>query len=130
MLRISSLWIATAFLAIALLAGPSKSQAALPEGVTIVVLAEYPVEVAGLEKVLFRKITLEPGASWSFTTPSQSFCQGTKGELEVLNHTSGKTVIHKVGDRWAPPPGQDVTITNRGTVDHEHLFYTLIEKKM
>jgi hypothetical protein len=48
----------------------------------------------------------------------------------VVDRTTGETVIHKVGERWAPPPGHDVTLTNRGTVDHEHLFYTLIEKKM
>ena len=130
MLRISNLTIVTVFVAVALLAMPGKSWAQLPEGVTVEVLAEYPVTVGGLEKVLFRKLTLKPGASWSFTTPAQSFCQATKGELEAVNHTSGKTAIRKVGDRWAPGPGQDVTITNRGTIDHEHLFYTLIEKEM
>ena len=128
MLRISSL--ATAILAIALMAAPGQSRAQLPEGVSIVVLAEYPVEVGSLEKVLFRKITLKPGATWSFTTPDQSFCHGINGELEVVDHTTGETHNYKVHDRWAPPPGQDVTLTNKGTVDHEHLFYSLIEKKM
>ena len=85
MLRISNLSIVTVFVAVALLAMPSKSWAQLPEGVTVTVLAEYPVTVGGLKKVLFRKITLKPGASWSLTIPAQSFCQGTKGDLAVSN---------------------------------------------
>ncbi len=127
MLRISSL--ATAILAIALVAAPGQSRAQLPEGVSIVVLAEYPSKTPGVEKVLFRKITLKPGASWTFTESAQSLCQGTKGELEVVDHTSGETVIHKAGDRWDTSPGHEVTLTNKGTVDHEHLFYTMVVKK-
>ncbi len=102
MLRFSSLFVAIASLAFAFLAVPSTGHAAeLPEGVTIDVLAEYPSETSGVEKILFRKITLKPGASWTLTVPAQSLCQGTKGELEVVDHTSGKTVVHKAGDRWA-----------------------------
>ena len=70
-----------------------------------------------------------PGASWSLTVPDQSGCQGTKGVLQVVNKTTGKIAIFNAGDRWSTVPGHEVTLNNNGTVDHEHLFYTLIEKK-
>ncbi len=130
MLRISSVLIAVASLAIAFLAVPSAGHAAgLPEGVTIEVLAEYPSKTPGVEKILFRKITMKPGASWTLTAPAQSLCQGTKGELEVVETTSGKTVIHKAGERWDTTPGEKVTLANKGTVDHELLFYKMVVKK-
>jgi hypothetical protein len=130
MMRFSSALIAAASLAFAFLVMPGAGHAAeLPEGVTIDLIAEYPSKTAGIEKVLFRKIALKPGASWSFTVPAQSLCQGTKGELEVEDHTAGKTVVFKAGDRWDTSPGHEVTLSNKGTVDHEHLFYTLIVKK-
>ena len=128
MVRMLNLLTATTFLAIALLAVPSKGWA-LPDGVTIDVLAEYPTKVPGLEKILFRKITIKPGASWKLTVPDQSVCQATKGEAQLVNHTSGKTVNFKVGDRWTTTPGDKVTLSNKGTEDHEHLFYTLVRKK-
>ena len=129
MLRFSSLFIAAASLAFAFLAVPGTGQAGLPEGVTIEVIAEYPSQTPGVEKILFRRIVMKPGASMSFTEPAQSLCQGTKGELEVVDHTSGETIVHKAGDRWDTSPGHEITLTNRGTVDHEHLFYTMVPTK-
>ncbi len=129
MLRFSSLFIAAASLVIAFLAVPGTGRAGLPEGVTIEVIAEYPSETPGVEKILFRRIVMKPGASMSFTEPAQSLCQGIKGELEVVDHTSGKTFNYKAGDRWDTSPGHEVTLTNRGTVDHEHLFYTMVPTK-
>ncbi len=130
MLRFSSMCIAVASLAIAFLAVPSLGHAAeLPEGVSIELLAEIPSKTPGVEKILFRKITMKPRASWTLTIPAQSLCQGTKGELEVVDQTSGETFIHKVGDRWDTTPGHKVTLSNKGTVDHEHLFYTMVVKK-
>ena len=126
MLRFSSLFIAAASLAFAFLAVPGTSQAGLPEGVTIEVIAEYPSETPGVEKILFRKIVLKPGVSWTLTVPAQSVCQGTKGELELVDHATGETFVLKAGDRWSTIPGHEVTLSNRGTVDHEHLFYTLV----
>ena len=98
----------------------------MPEGVTIEVIAEYASQTPGVEKILFRKIVMKPGSSMTFTEP---LCQGTKGELEVVDHTSGETIVHKAGDRWDTSPGHEVTLTNRGTVDHEHLFYTMVVAK-
>ena len=126
MLRLSSLIVGAAALAFAFLAVPGASQAGLPEGVTIEVIAEYPSETPGVAKILFRRITLKPGVSWTFTVPAQSVCQGTKGELVVVDHTSGETFNFKAGDRWYTVPGHEVTLTNPGSVDHEHLFYTLV----
>ena len=130
MLRFSSLFIAVASMAFAFLAAPGTGHAAgLPEGVTLELLAEYPSRTQGVEKILFRKITMKPGASWTLTIPAQSLCQGTKGELEVVDQTSGETLIHKAGERWDTTPGHKVTLTNNGTVDHEHLFYTMVVEK-
>ncbi len=127
MLRLSSLFITAASLAFAFLAVPGTGQAAgLPEGVSIEVIAEYPSMTPGVEKILFRKLVMKPGASWTFTTPSQSVCQGTKGELKAVNHTSGETFIFKAGDRWSTFTGHEMTLSNPGSVDHEQLFYTLV----
>ena len=130
MLRFSSLFIAAASLAIAFLAVPSTGQAAgLPEGVSIEVIAEYPSLTPGVEKILFRKMVLKPGASWDLTIPAQSVCQATKGEAKLVDHTSGETLVLKTGDRWFTSPGHKVTLSNPGTVDHEHLFYTMVPTK-
>ena len=126
MVGVSGLMVGAASLACAFLAVPGASQAGLPEGVTIEVIAEYPSETPGVAKILFRRITLKPGVSWTFTVPAQSVCQGTKGELVVVDHTSGETFNFKAGDRWYTVPGHEVTLTNPGSVDHEHLFYTLV----
>ena len=130
MLSFSRLFVAAAALAFAFFAVPNVSKAAgLPEGVTIDVLAEIPSMTPGVEKILFRKMTLAPGATWTFTVPAESVCQATEGELEVANQTSGKTVTYNTGDRWSTFPGHKVTLTNTGTVDHVHLLYTLIVAK-
>ncbi len=115
---------------IAFIVVPGTGQAAeVAKGVTVDVIAEYPSKTSGVDKVLFRKIVIKPGASWKTIVPAQSLCQATKGELEVVDRTSGKTTVFKVGDRWDTSPGHDVTLSNKGTVDHEHLFYTMMVKK-
>lgn len=130
MLRVSNVFIAVGLLAFALLAVPSTGQAQdLPDGVSIDVIAEYPSLTPGVDKILFRKITLKPGASWDNTVPAQSVCQATMGELSVVDHTSGESYTFRVGDRWSTTPGHEVTLSNSGSVDHEHLFYTLMPAK-
>lgn len=125
-----SFTIATALVAAIFLFLPSKGwTAGLPEGVAIEVIAEYASQTPGVEKILFRKITMKPGSSWTFTVPAQSLCQGTKGVAKLVNHTTGKTVTFRAGDRWTTTPGHNVTLSNEGTVDHEHLFYTMIPNK-
>ena len=119
MLRFSNIAIASGFFAIALLAVPGAGRAQdLPDGVSIDVIAEYPSMTQGVETILFRKITLKPGASWSLTVPAQSLCEGTKGELVVVDHTSGDSYTFAEGDRWFTTPGHEVTLSNPGSVDH------------
>jgi hypothetical protein len=130
MLRVSSLIVAASSLAFAFLAVPGTGQAGgLPEGVSIEVIAEYPSMTPGVEKILFRNLVLKPGAAWDLTVPAQSVCQATKGEAKLVDHTSGETLVLKTGDRWFTSPGHKVTLSNPGTVDHEHLFYTLVPTK-
>lgn len=130
MLRFTSLLIAAVSFIFAFMAVPNASQAGgLPEGVSIEVIAEYPSMTPGVEKILFRRIVMKPGVTWTFTVPAQSMCEGTMGGLEVADHTSGKTYNFKPGDRWATEPGHEVTLTSTGTVDHEHLFYTMVVAK-
>ncbi len=53
-----------AFLAIALLIMPSKSWAAEPpEGIDVKVVAEWPVDIPGVEKMRLRRVEFPPGAS-------------------------------------------------------------------
>ncbi len=83
MLRFSSLFIAAASLAFAFLAVPGTGQAGgLPEGVSIEVIAEYPSLTPGVEKILFRKITLKPGVIGSGTL----------------------TMLDDIGQCWPDPP--------------------------
>jgi hypothetical protein len=56
----------------------------------------------------------------------QSLCQATKGQAKVVDHTSGETLVFETGDRWITYPGHKVTLSNPGSIDHEHLFYTLV----
>jgi hypothetical protein len=130
MTRTKGFTIATTLVAVIFLMLPGKGWTAeLPEGVSIDVLAEYASKTQGVEKILFRRITLRPGASWTFTVPAQSLCHATKGELEVADQTTGENHTFKAGDRWDTSPGHKVTLSNKGSVDHEHLFYTMIVKK-
>ena len=130
MLRISSLLISTAFLAAVLLIAPSKGWAAeLPEGVTYQTVAEYSVDVSGLEKVMMNKLILEPGAMWEFTVNNQVFCNVTQGSILVVDHEAGSSTLYTTGSRWAPTKGNTVTISNPGDETHVHWIYALIEKK-
>ena len=130
MLRISSLLISTAFLAAVLLIAPSKGWAEeLPEGVTYQTVAEYSVDVSGLEKVMMNKLILEPGAMWEFTVNNQVFCNVTQGSILVVDHEAGSSTLYTTGSRWAPTKGNTVTISNPGDETHVHWIYALIEKK-
>ena len=129
MLRISSLLISTAFLAAVLLIAPSKGWAAEPEGVTYQTVAEYSVDVSGLEKVMMNKLILEPGAMWEFTVNNQVFCNVTQGSILVVDHEAGSSTLYTTGSRWAPTKGNTVTISNPGDETHVHWIYALIEKK-
>lgn len=128
MLRFSRLFIAISTLFIASLAAPVVAQN-LPDGVSIELITEYPSMTQGVEKILYRKLILKPGATWTLTVPAQSVCQATKGVLDIVDHTSGESFTFKEDDRWFTTPGHEVTLSNSGSVDHEHLFYTLVATK-
>ncbi len=61
-LRFQILFLAGTFLAVMFLSVPAQIQAALPEGVKVEVIAEYPSEAAGIEIVRLVKFTFQPGA--------------------------------------------------------------------
>ena len=130
MVNYGSSLIVGAFLAIALLLSPAQSWSQdLPEGVGMEVVATYPVDLSGIEKVELRKVTLEPGAILkNFTVKDQFFCHVTQGEILIVNQASGASVLYSAGSRWAPVKGSTVTISNPGDVTHVHWVYAMIEK--
>ncbi len=71
-----------AFLAIALLILPSKTWAA--EGIDVKVVAEWPVDIPGVEKMQLRTVEFQPGASLTdFEVKFFEFCNATQGDWAV-----------------------------------------------
>ena len=102
--------------------------AGLPEGVSVDVIAEYPVDIPGIEKVVLKKITLEPGAKLAnFPENDTTFCHATAGTITVVDHANGTTTIYTEGARWAPQKGATYSISNPGDVTHVHWVYALVE---
>ncbi len=100
----------------------------LAKGVTIQLVAEYPADVPGIEKVLLQKLTLAPGAVLEGTLKGIAFCNVTRGSISVVDHTNGTTTVYTVGSRWAPQEGIKFTISNPGDVTHVHWIYRLVRK--
>ncbi len=121
-------WLLVPLLAAALAtAAPGNVYAqGLPDGVSVQVVGEYAADVDGLEKVLLRKITLEPGSSLTIPVSDPTFCDATEGLLTVLDEGDGSTAVYSPGSRWAPVVGHTYTITNQGSVTHSHYAYVLI----
>ena len=119
-----------AFLAIALLILPSKIWAA--EGIDVKVVAEWPVDIPGVEKVLLRRVEFQPGASLTdFEVKFVDFCNATQGEWAIKNLSTGETVLRTAGSRWRmPPKGTKVNITNTGNIPAVQFVYRLVEKGM
>ncbi len=119
-----------ALLAIALLILPSKTWAA--EGIDVKVVAEWPVDIPGVEKVLLRRVEFQPGASLTdFEMKFIDFCNATQGEWMIKNLSTGETALHTAGSRWRmPPKGTKVNITNTGNIPAVQFVYRLIEKGM
>ncbi len=119
-----------ALLAIALLILPSKTWAA--EGIDVKVVAEWPVDIPGVEMVQLRRVEFQPGASLTdFEVKFFEFCNATQGEWAVKNLSTGETALRTAGSRWRmPPKGTKVNITNRGNVPAVQFVYRLIEKGM
>ena len=117
------------FLAIALLILPSKSWAA--EGIDVKVVAEWPVDIPGIEKMQLRRVVFQPGATIDLTIEHVEFCNGTQGEWAVTIPAGGQTTLHTAGGRWRmPAKGTKITVTNPGNVPAVQFVYRLIEKAM
>lgn len=98
------------------------------KGVTVDLVAEYPVDVPGIEKVLLQKLTMAPGSVLEGTVIGITFCNTTRGSISVVDHTNGTSTIYTVGSRWAPEEGIKFTLTNPGDVTHVHWIYRLVRK--
>ncbi len=129
MLHISRSLSLIAFMAIALLILPSKSWAA--EGIDVKVVAEWPVDIPGIEKMQLRRVVFQPGATIDLTIEHVEFCNGTQGEWAVTIPAGGQTTLHTAGGRWRmPAKGTKITVTNPGNVPAVQFVYRLIEKVM
>jgi len=60
--RFQILFWAGSFLAVMFLSVPVQIQAALPEGIKVDLVAEFPGEKEGIDKVQLMKFTFQPGA--------------------------------------------------------------------
>ncbi len=127
MLRKNSI-IASFFVA-ALLLLPAKSWSqGLPEGITVSVVAEHPVNIPGIEKVTLLKFTFQPGAVLeNFLLEATEFCNATQGSFTVVNHDLGTTTVYTAGSRWSQGKGQTVTVSNTGEEVAVQWVYELIE---
>lgn len=134
MLKLSSPTVVAAFsvfLAL-LLVFPSQGWAAEPpEGVDVKVVAEWPVDTPGVEKVQLRRVEFQPGATLeNFEVKHYDFCNAMQGEWAVTNLSDGTTALRTAGSRWRmPPKGTKVNITNPGNIPAVQFVYRLIEKK-
>lgn len=111
---------------------PAQGWAAeLPEGIDVKVVAEWPIDNPGVEKMLLRRVEFQPGATIDLTVQHFEFCNATQGEWAVTNHTTGVTTLRVAGGRWRmPDKGTKVTVTNPGNVPAVQWVYRLIEKGM
>lgn len=114
----------------ALLVVPAQTWAA--EGVDVKVIAEWPVDIPGVEMVQLRRVEFAPGATLTdFEVKFVEFCNATQGEWAIKNLSTGATALRTAGSRWRMPPrGTKVNITNPGNTPAVQFVYRLIEKGM
>ncbi|MEE8506699.1 MAG: hypothetical protein V3S40_10840 [Kiloniellales bacterium] len=106
---------------------PGQSRAA--EGIDVKVVAEWPVDIPGIEKMQLRRVVFQPGATIDLTITHVEFCNGTQGEWAVTIPAGGQTTLHTAGSRWRmPAKGTKITVTNPGDVPAVQFVYRLIEK--
>ena len=128
----SKLWnfpivFALSFVLAVLLSLSEQSWAA--EGIDVKVVAQWPVDNPGVEKVLLRRVEFQPGATLDFTMKHIDFCNATQGTWSVTSHAQNTTTVYVAGSRWRmPPKGTKVTVTNPGNVPAVQWVYRLIEK--
>lgn len=119
-----------ALVAMALLILPGKAWAA--EDIDVKVVAEWPVDTPGVEKVQLRRVEFQPGASLTdFEVEFLDFCNATQGEWAITNLSTGETALRTAGSRWRmPPKGTKVNVSNPGSGPAVQFVYRLIEKDM
>ena len=101
------------------------------EGITATDVAEWPVDIAGVEKVVLQRFEFAPGASMDLTIEAYEFCNGVQGEWTVTDHSTGVTTVYAPGSRWRMPlKGTNVTVANNGNVPAVQYVYMLAEKEM
>jgi hypothetical protein len=99
-----------------------------PPGVHHETVAEYPSADPGIEKVLIRKFTLDPGAKEeNFTPEFDNQCTGGQGEATIVAK-DGTTYMHKAGTIWIERKGETQSIYNNGKVPYVDIFVTRIPK--
>ncbi len=108
---------------------PAKSWSQeLPVGVAVAVVAEHPVKIPGIEKVILLKFTFQPGAILeNFLLEATEFCNVTQGSFTVVNQELGTTTVYTTGSRWSQAKGQTVTVSNLGEEVAVQWVYELIE---
>ena len=75
----------------------------LPEGMEVTVIAEYPSDVPGLEKVRLLKIVLHPGTGWTkIKQEREEYCTLTKGTISTTDFTLNTTNVYSTGSWWSP----------------------------
>ena len=119
-----------ACLVLALLIVPGKAFAA--EGVDVKVIAEWPVDIPGVEKMQLRRVEFQPGATLSdFEVKFVDFCNATQGTWVLEDLSTGETNLRTAGSRWRmPPKGTKVNISNPGSEPAVQFVYRLIEEDM
>jgi hypothetical protein len=111
------------------LVDPAAGQG-LPPGVHHETVAEYPSADPGIEKVVIKKFTLDPGAKEeNFTADLDNLCTGAQGETTVVAK-DGKKLVRKAGQVWIERKGESFSFYNNGKVPWVDIFVTRIPKKM
>jgi quercetin dioxygenase-like cupin family protein len=100
----------------------------LPKGVSLKVMAEFPSEIPGIEKIQLLEFRLEPGAKLeNFVHQETDFCTAKQGLLTVV--AGGTTVVRGPGSRWVCPLGIKLSLYNNGSEPHVHHIWALIPSK-
>ena len=107
---------------------PSGETQQLPPGVKVQVLGEMGSKIPGVEKIVMKRFTLDPGAKLENLTPTNTqLCTASGGEATVT--MGGKTIVRKAGQAWVEEKGVTFSIENKGKRPFVDLFFELIEKK-
>lgn len=118
-------------LAAALVLALSAPGASRADGhIDVKVVADWPVDIPGVEKVQLRRVEFAPGAELrNFEVEYNEFCNATQGEWAVTDLSDGSTALRTAGSRWRmPPKGTKVDIVNPGSVPAVQFVYRLIEE--